>query len=209
VKLADTVNNAVYLSGAVAKPGVYSLSPAGTKLLDVVTRAGGLQGVPEDLAVELTRDGQVVQQPLASIIPGTEDDILLQPGDRIRLNKRPRSFTVFGAAGRVSQIAFQSNEMTLAEAVAQAAGPNDATADPTAVFLFRNLPDPANGDRPKRVIYRLNLMDPLGYFVAQEFKMRDKDLIYVANSRSNQATKFVALVGQLFSPVITARALTR
>lgn len=208
VRLADTVNNAVFLSGAVAKSGVYSLSPGGTRLLDVVARAGGLQGVPEDLVVELTRDGQSVQQPLATIVPGTADDIQLQPGDRVQLSKRPRSFTIFGAAGRVSQIAFQTNEMTLAEAVAQAAGPNDSTADSTAVFLFRNIPDPVSGE-PRRVIYRLNLMDPLGYFVAQDFKMRDKDLIYVANSRSNQATKFIALVGQLFSPVLTARALTR
>lgn len=209
VKVVDNLTNAAYLSGVVSKPGKYDLAPGGTRLLDVIARAGGVEGAPEDLTVTMTRQGQTVEQRLSSVVPGTVDDIQLQPGDRIQINKRPRSFTVFGAAGRVSQIAFPSNEMTLAEAVAQAAGPNDATADATAVFLFRNMPDRYNPSIAQRVIYRLNLMDPQGYFVAQEFKMQDKDLIYVANARSNQAAKFITLVGQLFSPVITARALTR
>lgn len=209
VKVVGNFTNVAYLSGAVSKPGMYDLPPGQTLLLDVIAKAGGIAGSPEDVTITLTRNGRTVEQQLSSIVPGTSDDIPLQPGDRIQVNKRPRSFTVFGAAGRVSQIAFPSNEMTLAEAVAQAAGPNDATADATAVFLFRNMPDPVNPGMAQRVIYRLNLMDPQGYFVAQDFKIRDKDLIYIANARSNQASKFISLVGQLFSPVLTARALTQ
>jgi polysaccharide export outer membrane protein len=209
VKIVENLTNTAYLSGSVSKPGKYDLSPGGTRLLDVIAKAGGIEGSPEDLSVTLTRQDRTVEQPLSAVVPGTNDDIYLQPGDRIQINKRPRSFTVFGAAGRVSQIGFSSNTMSLAEAIAQAAGPNDATADPTAVFLFRDTPDPLDPTLAKRAIYRLNLLDPQGYFVAQTFRMRDKDLIYVASARSNQATKFIALVGQLFSPVITARAITK
>lgn len=209
VKVSESATNVAYLSGSVAKPGKYVLAPGGTRVLDIVALAGGVEGQPEDFSITLTRGDWTVEQSLGLIIPGSTDDILLQPGDRIRINKRPRTFTVFGATGRVSQIAFASRQMSLAEAIAQAAGPNDATADATAVFLFRNSPDPAAPGRADRVIYRLNLMAPQGYFVAQEVSMRDKDLIYVANARSNQATKFIALVGQLIAPAVTARAITR
>lgn len=209
VKVAESLTNVTYVSGDVSKPGKYELAPGGTRLLDVLARAGGMAGLPEDLSITLTRGDRVVEQPLALVVPGTDDDIRLQPGDRIRINKRPRTLTVFGAAGKVSQIPFGTHQMTLAEAIAQAAGPDGATADPTAVFLFRDTPDLAAPNVAQRVIYRLNLMDPQSYFVAQEFMMKDKDLIYVANARSNQATKFISLVSQLFTPVITARALTQ
>ena len=209
VRIIESLTNVTYLSGAVNKAGKYDLASGGTRLYDVLSRAGGVEGAPADLMVAVTRQGQVVEQRLNTVNPGGVDDIYLQPGDRIQINKRPRVLTVFGAAGRVSQISFPASEMTLAEAVAQAAGLNDASADPTAVFLFRNVADPSNLGSAKRVIYRLNLREPQGYFVAQEFKVQDKDLIYVANSRSNQLAKFVGLVSQIFSPVLMTRAATK
>jgi polysaccharide export outer membrane protein len=209
VRVVESLTNVAYLSGAVNKAGKYDLSSGGTRLYDVLARAGGVEGAPADLMVAVTRQGQVVEQRLNTVNPGDVDDIYLQPGDRIQINKRPRAMTVFGAAGRASQISFPASEMTLAEAVAQAAGLSDDGADSTAVFLYRNVTDPSNLGAAKRVIYRLNLGEPQGYFVAQEFRVQDKDLIYVANARSNQLSKFVGLVSQLFSPVLMTRAVTR
>jgi polysaccharide export outer membrane protein len=39
--------------------------------------------------------------------------------------------------------------------------------------------------------------------------MHDKDVIYIANAAANQPSKFVNIINQLFSPFITARAITR
>jgi polysaccharide export outer membrane protein len=38
--------------------------------------------------------------------------------------------------------------------------------------------------------------------------MQDKDVIYIANAASNPVSKFVGIVNQLFSPVLSARFLT-
>ncbi|WP_233503476.1 hypothetical protein [Sphingomonas psychrotolerans] len=59
------------------------------------------------------------------------------------------------------------------------------------------------------VIYRLNMLRPESYFVSQRFAMRNGDVIYIANARSNQAAKLVQIINQLFSPFYGVRELTR
>jgi polysaccharide biosynthesis/export protein len=39
--------------------------------------------------------------------------------------------------------------------------------------------------------------------------VRDKDVIYFANAEINPPAKFISLLNQLISPVVTARILTR
>ena len=66
------------------------------------------------------------------------------------------------------------------------------------------LTSPANA-----VIYHLSLMNSDSYFALQKFAMRDQDIIYVANARSNLLLKFFALLGQAVSPASTANNITR
>ena len=41
------------------------------------------------------------------------------------------------------------------------------------------------------VIYNVNLLDPAGYFLAANFEIRNKDIIYTANAISVDVTKFL------------------
>jgi polysaccharide export outer membrane protein len=115
---------------------------------------------------------------------------------------------VFGATDKVSQVPFQVRSLSLSEAVARVGGPSDTRANPKGIFLFRFEHSP-DGKTDKPVIYRLDLMNPQSYFLAQRFTMRDKDLIYFSNSVANPPAKFIALINQLFSPVVTARYLAQ
>ena len=209
VTLARNLSNTVIVSGNVNKPGRYDLTSNGERLLDAVALAGGATASSEDTLVRFARGTQTVEQRLDSIRAASYDNLLLAPRDTVELITRPRSFTVFGAAGRVSQISFETGGVSLAEALARVQGPNDNTADPTAVFIFRydDTIDPASGTKP--VIYRLNLLQPASYFLAQRVAMQDKDVIYIANSAANQPSKLVAIINQLFTPIVTARVLAR
>ena len=40
------------------------------------------------------------------------------------------------------------------------------------------------------VVYNLNLRDPSGYFLANSFEMRNKDVIYVSTSSAVEMVKF-------------------
>ena len=105
-------------------------------------------------------------------------------------------------------MSFETGDVSLAEAVARAGGPTDSSADPSAIFLFRYDPQ-VDGAQAVPIVYRLNMLNPTSYFLAQRFLVRDKDVIYIGNAAANQPAKLVAIINQLFSPIVTARALAR
>lgn len=208
VTVVNSPGNSVYLFGDVNRSGRMPLTAARERLLDAVATAGGSKSSSADTVIRLTRAGQSAEMRLGDIRAGSGDDVTLLPGDRVELVIEPRSFSAFGATPKVSQVLFEAPRLSLAEALARVGGPNDIQADPRSVFLFRyDAVAIAAGDPP--VIYRLNLMKPESYIIAQNFPMNDKDLIYIANSASNPVSKFVAILNQLFAPLLTARVLTR
>jgi polysaccharide biosynthesis/export protein len=208
VVVKENISRTVYVSGEVTKPGRMNLTVQRERLLDAIALAGGSQNSAEDTIVRFTRGNTTLEERLGRIRGAAPDDLVLVPGDRIELIKRPRSFIVLGATSKVSQIPFETGDLSLAEAVARAGGPTDSIADPSAVFLFRYDPSATpNGEKP--VIYRLDLMQPASYFVSQRFAIRDKDVIYIANAAANRPAKMVAIINQLFSPFVTASVISQ
>ena len=88
-----------------------------------------------------------------------------------------------------------------------AGGANPNAGDAASVFVFRYDPQLDGTERP--TVYHLNMMRAGAYLLSQRFRMRDRDVLYVANARANQLTKFVNLLSQLFVPVATARAVAQ
>lgn len=233
VTIADNVANAVYMMGAISKPGRQPLTVTHEHLLDAIAMAGGTSvfattgastatgAGPQDYVVRLTRDGRTAQERLESIEPGAADDVLLAPGDRVNVIREPRTFVTLGAADRIAQIPFESRSLSLAEALARVGGPSDGRADPRAIYVFRDVPAlrqklngaTAGGEVAQSVaqptIYRLNMMTADGLFLAQRFAMQDKDVLYVANAGANQPQKLAQIIGLLFSPFFAVSAAVR
>lgn len=205
VSVHENVANTVFVMGQAHHPGRMPLSGARERLLDAIATAGGSTDAPEDTIVRLSRHGRAAQAELSAIRTGTPADVVLLPNDRIELINRPRSYIVLGATGRVSQVPFGAERLSLAEAIARTGGPNDQQADPSAVFVFRyeGNQKPSPGETP--TIYRLNMLRPSQLFLAQRFSMHDKDLIYIANAQSNLPTKLVQIIDQLFTPIFLAQ----
>lgn len=218
VAVRNNLSNTVYVTGDVRRPGRVELSLQGERLLDAIGIAGGSVAQTQDMVVRVTRDGRQIEQRLDSVRASSLQDLLLVPGDRIELLRQPQTYVVLGAANRPAQVSFDQSNLTLAEAIGRAGGPNDTSANPKAVFLFRYTVAPGMSDAEAFVngsssqatptIYRLNLLEPSSYFLAQRFAMRDKDVLYVSNAGINRTAKFVAIINQLFSPFVAARALT-
>lgn len=201
VRLVERVSSSVLFSGAVAQPGRFALAARPETLTEALAMRGGPSASAADLDLRLTRGDRSVSVPLRSLLAGSAGDIALRPGDRIELLPGRRSILAFGAMNAVREIPFETATVSLAEAIARAGGPSDARADPSAVFVFRD-------DPQTPTIYRLDLLRPSGYFLAQRFPMRDKDLIYVANSASNQPSKLIDIINRLFQPLFTIEQLT-
>ena len=203
VAIATSVENVAYLGGAVVRSGRYRLTAAHEHLLDVIALGGGSAVDLNELQVQLQRGDEAVTAPLNRIGPGDPANLVVHPGDRIQLVRVRPSYTVFGASEKVSQIYFEAREVSLAEAVARAAGPLDSRANARGVFLCRY--EIGADGRPRPVVYQLNLLKAGAYFIAQRFPVRDKDVILFANSSGNMTQKLVSLFSNLFSPVTAVR----
>lgn len=208
ISITGTVENVAYVSGTVGGPGRYRLTSARERLLDVLALAGGPTIDIDDAEIRILREDKVAVVALNELHAEDLGNITVLPGDRIEIRKRRRTFTVFGATDRVSQMPFESRTLSLAEAMARAGGPADTRANPRGVFLFR-FQKVDNQPLLRPVIFRLNLMEPESYFFAQQFQMQDKDVLLFANADANLPSKLIGVINQLFSPLVTARLLTQ
>ncbi|HZT87276.1 MAG TPA: polysaccharide biosynthesis/export family protein [Stellaceae bacterium] len=216
VRVVKSVANTATVTGEVQGGGRMPLSPKGDRLLEVIAAAGGARAPVYETFVRLSRRGVTATMPMQTLVSEPAENIYAWPGDVMTLVRAPKSFSVFGAAGTNAEVNFGSDRMNLAEALAKAGGLQDARSDPAGVFLFRHerpeavralgpraagpVPDP---DDSVPVVYRLDLTKPDSYFLAQDFPVEDKDLIYVANARFTELQKFFGLLSTLTSPVIT------
>ena len=202
VVLKENVNATVFVSGEVRKPGRFDLTLRGERVLDAIALAGGTTDAPEDTVVRFNRGAHALEERFDAIRTTATDDLQLIPGDRIEVIKRPRSFLVMGATGKVSQQPFDTSEVSLAEAMARVGGPIDSSANPAGIFVFRYEAPLRPGLPETPTIFRLNMMQPEGYFLSQRFGLQDKDVVYVSNSPTNALLKFVGILSQLFSPAL-------
>jgi len=166
----------------------------------------------------VTRGRRTVSVAYNAILAHPEENIYAMPGDDITVVRDPQTFTAFGGTGRNAQVPFDAAGITLDEAIAKAGGLLDYRADPAGIFLLRFEPTglaaqlapsrdlPSQGDLVP-VVYQLNLRDANSFFLARSFPMRDKDMLYVANSASDPVQKFLGLVGTITSPVVTGAAV--
>lgn len=220
VGIAKNESNTVVISGDVAKPGKYPLSLGGDRLLDVVASAGGSRFPADEMYVTFIRGKKAGTQLMKSIINDRDENIYVSAGDRVYLSHDPNRYTVFGAVETPGVYPFKGPDVNLLEAVAAAGGLQDARADATGLFIFRmERLDVAEAIAPGRarefgaqvpVVYRVNMRDPLSYFYANGFKLRNKDVMFASNAKSvelgkifvllNLATGSVANIGRIVNP---------
>jgi polysaccharide biosynthesis/export protein len=215
VVIRRSVANSVSVAGEALKAGRVPLSAGGDRLLQVIAAASGGAAVPQhEVFVQLSRNGITATIPLATLVEHPEENIFAEPGDVLTLVRRPKTFSVFGATGTNTAVTFDSEKLSLAEALAKAGGLLDDRADPRSVFLFRYEPagvvralgQPIATAAPEGVspvAYRLDLRDAKSYPLAQEFRVRDKDIIFVANSEGRALYKFFTTLSKVTGPVIT------
>ena len=190
------------ISEGVARRIPAQLAPE--RLLDAISRAGGPGGPGPDMWVLLERNSRRGLAPFGALIYEPDNNIYVHAGDTIYLYREPQTYLTFGALGSQQQIPFGAWRITLAEAVGKAGGLRDDAADPASVFLYRgetrDVAEAIGIDATKfqgpiiPVIYNIDFRNPASYFLATTFEMRNKDVIYVSNSVSTEATKFLTYV---------------
>jgi polysaccharide biosynthesis/export protein len=211
VSLATQRTSLVTVLGDVSRPQVLTAVPAGERILDSIARAGGPTKEGYDTMVMLERSGRRATAPFSALVYQPANNVYARPGDTIYLYSEPQTFLAFGASGAQGQFKFDAWRISLVEAVAKAAGLRDEQADPHFVFLYRGetrqVAEQLGVDCSKfsgpiiPVIYNISLRDPAGYFLAANFEMRNKDVIFVANAVSVEVTKFLSFLRTIMATV--------
>jgi polysaccharide export outer membrane protein len=210
VTLTNGSGNIVTVGGEVAQPRQVALTMRGERLLDVIAQAGGSKFPPYETYVRIVRDGIVGTVLLQTVISTPSENILIQPNDQVFAVRNPRTFTVMGASQKPSQYTFDTERVTLVEAVARAGGPLDQSGDPTGIYLFRYEPwviaraiwqnpppEVYAGGKPPNfvpVLYRIGFGGAGGVFLGQSILLRDKDVVLITNAEPAQLQKLMAVV---------------
>jgi polysaccharide biosynthesis/export protein len=220
VAITKSVSDDVTVSGEMVSGARIPLSVRGDRLLDVIAAAGGAKSPLYETFVRLSRGGVTVTIPMSILVSDPAENIYAWPDDVITLVRAPQTFSAFGATGYNTQIPFNADRINLAQAIAKAGGLLDLRADPAGVFLFRFEPPPvarALGapayatapDGTAAILYRLDLRQAAGYFLAERFPVEDDDLIYAANAPMTELQKFFILLNSITGPVISGVVVSR
>jgi polysaccharide export outer membrane protein len=205
--------NQATVVGEVNAPTKLPINTAGDRVLDIIARAGGIKHPGYETYLTLERHGKRATIWFDSIIRNPDENIYILPDDTIYVYQLQRGFTAFGATGASGQYKFDAPTIYLADAVAKAGGLLDARADPRQVFLYRTEDrdtlvkmgvDISSFDiNQKKIptVFRTNFRDPSSFFAAQQFPMRDQDVIYVTNADKIELEKFLGLITDISGTV--------
>ncbi|KPG01691.1 sugar ABC transporter substrate-binding protein [Rhodopseudomonas sp. AAP120] len=201
VAMSTQRTSLISVLGEVNTPARYPASAAGAgdRVLDAITRAGGIKGQGFETWVMLEREGKRATVPFENLVMSPPNNIYVRPGDRIYVYREQQKFMAFGASGQSGEFNFDAWRINLGEAVGKAGGLLDNQADPGAVFLYRREPREVAaqlGIDVSRyrsdtipVIFSISFKDPGGFFLATKVMMKNQDIIYVSNAKSVEATK--------------------
>ena len=199
--------HSVMVSGDVKNPGRISMLEDVRSVVDAINKAGGpivsQTGTANQLQVVVRRNGQVIlTSQFSDLLAGS--DIAVQKGDEIVVRPNSRIFTVLGAVVRSGNVEMTKHNLTLLEALGQVGGLNDVRANKTGVYVFR-MGDLETNPTARGRVFRLDLFQPVSIFVAQQFGLQPRDVIYVTNAPLYEYDKILTSIYRTFSIIGIAR----
>jgi polysaccharide export outer membrane protein len=219
VRVVQNETRTVTVLGDVAASRRIALSARGERLLDALASAGGPRQPVGKTTVQIARAGTAAAMPLETVIREPAQNIRLKADDVVTVLFQPYSFIALGAVTNNAEIPFEGSGLTLAQALGRIGGLRDERADIRGVFIFRmedpGAVDPAIAANATKtvdgrvpVIYRLNLGDASGLFAAQDFAIRDDDVLYVSNAPGADLQRFVQTLSSMaFSTIAIGNAV--
>lgn len=205
VTVVKRTSNLYSVMGDVNTPGRFSLDQGGVRILDAISNAGGPRNNDYNTLITLQRGATSATARLSTLLTQPENNIFIQPNDLIAVKKDERYYNVLGATNANSRVAFETENVTVADAIAHAGGLNSEIAEPATVVVLRreDIPtlemmgvnlDGNQGTDAVPTVYRFNFNEPAGMFLAQKMQLRNDDVVYVSQSTFADVTKLLGVV---------------
>ncbi|MCO4322435.1 polysaccharide export protein [Aliidiomarina quisquiliarum] len=179
VTIAGFMSQRIYVTGEVNTPGVLPVTNVPTSLIEAINASGGLTPESNWENVTLLRNGQEQKLDLRRLyqLGDTEQNILLQGNDVVHIARSDdNKVFVLGEVRQPKSYVMGRSGMTLAEALAEAGGLFEQTADASGVFVIRQ----ASAESGRLAdVYQLNAKNATALILAEQFELQQRDIIYV------------------------------
>jgi len=215
VRMTHNYSSNVTVVGEVNVSTRVPLVPGSERLLDALAAAAGVRQPVNKMTIQVTRADNVYSLPLETIIRDPKQNVPLLPGDVVTALFQPYSFTALGATAKDEEVNFETQGITLAQALARSGGLLDARSNPRGVFIFRFEPKSAlNWPRQPvqttpedtvPVVFRIDLSDPNSFFLMQSFPMENRDILYVSNAPITEIQKVLNVIFSVAYPILAIK----
>ena len=192
ISIVERHSQVVSVEGDVAKPVALQLTPDITHLSALLTLAAPTPANLEQATVTVQRGSTVATVRMSDIFEQPDEDVLLEPGDRVVVRNASEMVNVIGAAGTPGRVRLTKRNYSVLDAVSDAHGLGDDEADPAAVYLMRAsdktvlVPEEAK-------IYHFNLRNPAQLALASRFTVHNGDAIFISDASYAQTRKLFAV----------------
>jgi polysaccharide biosynthesis/export protein len=217
VRMTRNYSSNATIVGEVNLSTRMSLVPGNERLLDALAAAGGVRQPVNKMTIQVTRAESVYSLPLETIIRDPHQNVPLQPGDVVTALFQPYSFTALGSTGKNEEVNFETQGITIAQALARSGGLVDSRSNPKGVFIFRFEPKDALSwpqepvkTTPENLVptvFRVDLTDPNSFFLIQNFPIENKDILYVSNAPITEIEKFLNVLFSVAYPILAIKTV--
>ncbi|KJZ21243.1 polysaccharide biosynthesis/export family protein [Loktanella sp. S4079] len=197
VRIAETSARTVTILGDLRSSGRADIPANGIKLLALLAQMGGVAHPTWETEITVSRGAHSGRIWMDLLSGHSANNIVILPGDTVQVTHRPRRYAVYGAVARTGNTNLNIDHPSLSDLLAEVGGLNDMQAEPHSVFVFRRAQ--IAGELP--VAYRVDFARADAFLLADQFKLDDSDIVYVATADASEFRKFIST---LLSPVVNS-----
>ena len=206
VQVSDYHSQRVFVAGQVHTPGAVPITSVPMHVTDALAQTGGAQGDANLAGVRLTRDGKTVTLDLDRLYYEGDQaaNILLKHGDVLTVpDRQSQKIYVLGEVNAPRSYILRRGEVSLAEALADAGGPNAVAASTAHIYLLRL------DDAGKPKVYHLDARQPAALMLAEALPVQAGDLVVVNPTAISLVSRLVNQFAPVLTDIILVRSLRR
>ena len=166
------------VQGNVTKGGQFALSDQPISVYTALGMAGGVNSQQGDnTSITLVRQGRTYKLNTIELEKAglSLHNLLIQPNDTLYINSREnQKIYVMGESGKNQSLPMRDQGMSLSDVLGESLGLNPLSASRNKIYIVRSQQNPTHTE-----VYQMDLSNISDFGLANQFKMRSNDIVYV------------------------------